>query len=64
MAISRLESCGFNASDIKKLQEAGLHTVESVRAVQTAIRLMLRALFRLETPLPYRRLRSALRSNY
>lgn len=31
MPINRLETSGINASDIKKLQEAGLHTVESVR---------------------------------
>ena len=31
MPINRLEASGINATDIKKLQEAGLHTVEAVR---------------------------------
>lgn len=31
LPIARLESQGINATDIKKLQEAGLHTVEAVR---------------------------------
>ena len=31
MPINRLETQGINASDIKKLQEAGMHTVEAVR---------------------------------
>eukprot|EP00002_Diphylleia_rotans_P038194 TRINITY_DN865_c0_g1_i1.p1 TRINITY_DN865_c0_g1~~TRINITY_DN865_c0_g1_i1.p1 ORF type:complete len:337 (-),score=71.08 TRINITY_DN865_c0_g1_i1:192-1202(-) len=30
MPISRLEQCGISATDVKKLQEAGFHTVESV----------------------------------
>lgn len=30
MMVTRLESCGINASDVKKLQEAGFHTVEAV----------------------------------
>jgi hypothetical protein len=38
MPISRLEGSGVNASDIKKLQEAGLHTVESVRCAPRALR--------------------------
>ncbi|XP_066239797.1 DNA repair protein RAD51 homolog 1-like [Saccopteryx leptura] len=28
--VSRLEQCGINASDVKKLEEAGFHTVEAV----------------------------------
>ncbi|KAM6134123.1 DNA repair protein RAD51 homolog 1 isoform 2-T2 [Phoenicopterus ruber ruber] len=28
--ISRLEQCGINANDVKKLEEAGFHTVEAV----------------------------------
>lgn len=28
--ISRLEQCGINANDVKKLEEAGYHTVEAV----------------------------------
>jgi hypothetical protein len=31
MPITKLQEHGINASDIKKLQEAGLHTVEAVR---------------------------------
>ena len=30
LPIQRLESHGVNASDVKKLMEAGFHTVESV----------------------------------
>jgi DNA repair protein RAD51 len=30
MMVSRLEACGINASDVKKLMDAGYHTVESV----------------------------------
>lgn len=29
MLISKLESCGINASDVRKLQEAGYNTVEA-----------------------------------
>ncbi|PKU27963.1 hypothetical protein llap_21733 [Limosa lapponica baueri] len=28
--IARLEQCGINANDVKKLEEAGFHTVEAV----------------------------------
>uniref|UniRef100_A0A9L0TQ76 RAD51 recombinase n=1 Tax=Equus caballus TaxID=9796 RepID=A0A9L0TQ76_HORSE len=28
--VSRLEQCGINANDVKKLEEAGFHTVEAV----------------------------------
>uniref|UniRef100_A0A8C9E6T2 Uncharacterized protein n=1 Tax=Phocoena sinus TaxID=42100 RepID=A0A8C9E6T2_PHOSS len=28
--ISRLEQCGIHANDVKKLEEAGFHTVEAV----------------------------------
>lgn len=31
MPIGELEKHGVNATDVKKLQDAGLHTVESVR---------------------------------
>ena len=30
MLVTKLESCGINASDVKKLQDGGFHTVESV----------------------------------
>ena len=30
LLVSRLEACGVNASDVKKLREGGFHTVESV----------------------------------
>ena len=32
LPVSELEKHGINASDVKKLREAGLHTVEAVRA--------------------------------
>lgn len=30
LCVSRLEQCGISSGDIKKLQEAGLHTIEAV----------------------------------
>ena len=33
MPISRLEQCGISAQDVKKLRDAGYHTVESVTFV-------------------------------
>ncbi|NWH38786.1 RAD51 protein, partial [Chloropsis hardwickii] len=32
--ISRLEQCGINANDVKKLEEAGFHTVEAAEAAK------------------------------
>ena len=33
MPISRLEQCGISAQDVKKLRDAGFHTVEAVTFV-------------------------------
>lgn len=33
MPISRLEQCGISAQDVKKLRDAGYHTVEAVTFV-------------------------------
>lgn len=38
MLVTRLEACGINATDVKKLQEAGFYTVESVRGARRRAR--------------------------
>ena len=38
MLVTRLEACGVNATDVKKLQEAGYYTVESVSAARACAR--------------------------
>lgn len=30
LCVTRLEQCGISSGDVKKLQEAGLHTIEAV----------------------------------
>ena len=38
LPISQLETAGINAATVKKLQEAGFYTVESVGAVLSVLR--------------------------
>ena len=43
MLIDRLEQCGINATDIKKLVAAGFHTVEAARVLDLASHSLARA---------------------